>query len=239
MQKRKVIVVSDTADDFDPLQDYLAVHQIEYERQSALSSLDGNNFIDHHVIIVSSDEFNAYRNSNSITAISEFLKSTYIIAYEHSNSSNSLKMAIQNGAADYLTVPIDVELISHKIAAYYKMLTDLQDRYTQELNAITFNNLSIDPVTKQIVLKGNRLDLTHSEFNILYTLAKKPNEVFDMEFLFQMITGQKSLGDYNALMTHVSRLRKKLAKIDVKHQYIITVRNKGYKFNPFGLNSNQ
>lgn len=237
MQKRKVIVVSDTSDDFDPLQDYLADHMIEYERQSALSSLDGISSNGHQVIIVNSDEFIAYRNSKHFSDHDEFLKSTYIIAYEHSNSTNSLKKAIQNGADDYLTVPVDVELISHKIVAYYKMLTGLQNRYTQELNAITFNNLSIDPVTKQIVLRGHRLDLTHSEFNILYALAKKPYEVFDMEYLFQMITGQKSLGDYNALMTHVSRLRKKLAKIDNKHHYIVTVRNKGYKFSPIGLNS--
>lgn len=235
MQKRKVIVVSDNADDFDPLQNYLAVHDIDYERLSTLSSLE--TYCSHnHVLIVNCQDFNAYTNGKK-NAIDALLKTTYIIAYEHSNSLDALKNAIQNGAEDFMTLPVDSELFSHKIAAYFKMLSDLKESYVQDLNEVTLSNLSIDPITKQIVLKGHRLDLTQSEFNILYTLAKRPLEVFDMEFLFQMITGQKSLGDYNALMTHVSRLRKKLAKVDAKHQYIITVRNKGYKFNPVMTNS--
>ncbi len=230
MQKRKVIVVSDIEDVFDPLQNYLAAHDIDYERHNSLETLDGR-CSSNSVLIVDCEAFNAYKNGNR-DAMNNLLKTTYIIAYEHSNSLDALKNAIQNGAEDFMTLPVDNELFSHKIAAYFKMLSDFKESYVQDLNEVTYNNLSIDPLTKQIVLKGHRLDLTHSEFNILYTLAKRPLEVFDMEFLFQMITGQKSLGDYNALMTHVSRLRKKLAKVDPKHQYIITVRNKGYKFNP-------
>lgn len=230
MSKRKVIVLSADDDTFDALQNYLKVHEIYYERHEALDHLLKASEDSHPVVIINSE----YIKSETDTKITKLIKtqnqSTYIIAYEHNNCINALKNALALGADDFVTIPTDFELFSHKIAAHYKHAACLQTAYSK---AISHSNLLIDPVTKQASLKNHRLELTQSEFNILYLLAKDPNEVYQMEYLFHTITGQKSLGDYNALMTHVSRLRKKMAKIDNRHHYILTVRNKGYKFNPF------
>ena len=230
MSKRKVIVLSADDDTFDSLQTYLKAHEIYYERHDALDHLLKASEDSHPVVIISSEYIESETGNIITNRIKAQNQSTYIIAYEHNNCINGLKSAISLGADDFVTLPTDFDLFSHKIAAHYKHVACLQMAYSK---AITHSNLLIDPVSKQATLKNQKLELTQSEFNILYLLAKEPDVVFKMEHLFHTITGQKSLGDYNALMTHVSRLRKKMAKIDNKHHYILTVRNKGYKFNPF------
>jgi len=188
----------------------------------------------NHVLIANALDINlkfAMGTSEGERFNRKLFNCTYIIAYEHSNCTETLKESLLSGADDYLSFPFDPELTCLKIAAQQRHLNFLETLYQNDQTTIVYKNLTIDPFSKQIFLKSQRLDLTQSEFNILYTLAKSPNDVFNMEFLFQMITGQKSLGDYNALMTHVSRLRKKMAQIDSTDHYILTVRNKGYKFN--------
>jgi len=231
MSNSKVVAIASDSNLFDEVNTYLSDHNIDYQRydsfETYLESYDSN---DHALII---DAHSAVSNLNGECSYFDRKRfnCTYLIVYEHSNCTESIKNALKCGADDFLMLPIHPELISLKLIAQQKRIEFWANLNQSEQSTLIYNNFMIEPLSKQIVLNNYKLDLTHSEFNILYTLAKHPNDVFNMEYLFQMITGQKSLGDYNALMTHVSRLRKKIAHIDPSHHYILTVRNKGYKFN--------
>ncbi len=234
MSNRKVIVIENGTNHFSPLNQYLVLHNIDYQLYNHFSEYKDAELKDNHTLIASTTDIITHFN----TDLSDYCdykrrlyNCTYLIAYEHSNCIDSLKEAFAHGADDYVTLPAHPELLCMKLRIQHERLNYLESLYASEQGTIVYNNMSIDPFSKQIYLNGKILDLTHSEFNILYTLAKAPSEVFSMEYLFHLITGQKSLGDYNALMTHVSRLRKKLALVDPTNQYIVTVRNKGYKFN--------
>lgn len=231
MPRSKVVAISSDSSLFDEIHTYLSRHDIDYQRYDSFEAYSENYDASNHSLIVDTQ----LALDSVVKEMSLFEKNrlncTYLVVYEHSNCIQSLKRAFEYGADDYLILPIQPELVSLKLIALQKRLEFWSNLNMNEQNTIVFNNLTIEPLSKQIMLNNHKLDLTHSEFNILYTLAKNPNDVFNMEYLFQMITGQKSLGDYNALMTHVSRLRKKIAHIDPTHHYILTVRNKGYKFN--------
>jgi DNA-binding response OmpR family regulator len=234
MSNHRVIVIAQDFNYFDPLHDFLSMHDIDYQSYDTFNNYIAEHDYRNHVLIANALDINlkfAMENNEGERFNRKLYNCTYIIAYEHSNCTETLKESLLSGADDYLSFPFDPELTCLKIAAQHRHMNFLETLYQNDQTAIVYKHLTIDPFSKQIFLKSKRLDLTHSEFNILYTLAKNPNDVFNMEYLFQMITGQKSLGDYNALMTHVSRLRKKMAQIDPTHHYILTVRNKGYKFN--------
>lgn len=163
-------------------------------------------------------------------------KCTYVWVYDYDNELSRIKKCLHAAADDYLNYPIDYELLHLKHIALSRRIDLLNTHYIVEQKPLIDTELFIDTITKQVWLREKALDLTHSEFCIFYALAKNPDHIFTMEYLFHTITGQKSLGDFNALMTHISRLRKKLSRIDPEHKYILTVRNKGYKFNAFKKN---
>lgn len=234
MSNLKVIVIDYEFNHFDALHTYLAAHDIDYQHYPTFETYLTNHDFNGHILIADSKDIISKFPINENESDKNYLKlynCTYLIAYEKSNCQETLKKVLLHGADDYIIFPVLSELLFLKIRSHLKRLLFLEEFFSNEQNTIVHNNMAIDPFSKQIFMNGERMDLTQSEFNILYTLAKKPNEVFSMEYLFQLITGQKSLGDYNALMTHVSRLRKKLALIDPSHHYIVTVRNRGYKFN--------
>lgn len=155
--------------------------------------------------------------------------STYVIVYSLTENSQKLEKALDLGADDFVSYPFETNLIYLKFTNFIRRFEVLELHCNPLGGKIVIGDMSLDPILKRASIKDFQLDLTQSEFNILYTLFKKPDHIFSKDHLFQMVTGQKSYGDYNALMTHISRLRKKIYAIDPQKEYIATVRNHGYK----------
>jgi DNA-binding response OmpR family regulator len=88
-------------------------------------------------------------------------------------------------------------------------------------------DLSIDPDTYQVRLKGRPLDLTYKEFQLLLYLAERPGRVFSRSRLLQEVWGYDFFGGTRTVDVHVRRLR---AKLGAEYEAMIaTVRNVGYK----------
>lgn len=92
---------------------------------------------------------------------------------------------------------------------------------------IRVGELSIDPETFQVRLRGRPLDLTYKEFQLLSYLAQRPGHVFSRSRLLQEVWGYDFFGGTRTVDVHVRRLR---AKLGAEHEAMIaTVRNVGYK----------
>jgi len=95
---------------------------------------------------------------------------------------------------------------------------------------IRIGELSIDPETYQVRLRGRPLDLTYKEFELLRYLAQRPARVFSRSQLLQEVWGYDYFGGTRTVDVHVRRLR---AKLGPEHESLIaTVRNVGYKLEP-------
>jgi DNA-binding response OmpR family regulator len=93
---------------------------------------------------------------------------------------------------------------------------------------IRSGDLTIDEATYQARLRGNPLDLTFKEFELLKYLAQHPGRVFTRAQLLQEVWGYDYFGGTRTVDVHVRRLR---AKLGPEHEQLIgTVRNVGYKF---------
>ncbi|CDF70974.1 transcriptional regulatory protein, C-terminal domain protein [Lactobacillus acidophilus ATCC 4796] len=71
-------------------------------------------------------------------------------------------------------------------------------------------------------------NLTPKEFDLLYTMAQKPKQVFSREQLLELVWGYEYYGEERTVDAHIKKLRQKLEKVGAK--VIQTVWGVGYKF---------
>jgi DNA-binding response OmpR family regulator len=91
-------------------------------------------------------------------------------------------------------------------------------------------DLTIDPERRAVVRGGQTIDLTATEFDLLYLLARTPGRVFSRTELLDRVQGVAYEGYERTIDVHVKNLRKKLEP-DPRHpRYILTVYGAGYRF---------
>ena len=102
---------------------------------------------------------------------------------------------------------------------------------TVEQETLKFEGLEIDD-TKRLVKKNNQeVELTYTEFEILYLLASSPGRVFSKEQIYNLVWEESYSGDYDIVMSHIHNIREKIEDTSNKPVYIQTVWGVGYKFN--------
>ena len=98
--------------------------------------------------------------------------------------------------------------------------------------AANVGDLIVDEESYQVRLRGQPLDLTYKEFELLKALANAPNRVFTRELLLQDVWGYDYFGGSRTVDVHIRRLR---AKLGPEYESMIhTVRGVGYKLVPPG-----
>ena len=91
---------------------------------------------------------------------------------------------------------------------------------------VKVHNINIDPDRYEVQAEGKKVDLTFTEFGILYTLAKRPGRVFTRAQLVDAIHGGNYVVSDRAVDVQITGLRRKLGH---SGKYIETVRGVGYR----------
>lgn len=126
---------------------------------------------------------------------------------------------LDSGADDYLAKPFSVEELGARIRALLR-------RNKKDTPIVSLDGISVNYISKQVFLKGEQLSLTNKELEVLYYLMKNNNRVVERDELLDTVWGVDFQGEPRTLDTHIKSLRKKLTDKD----YILTVRNVGYRF---------
>ena len=92
-----------------------------------------------------------------------------------------------------------------------------------------FGDLQIMPDQGQVLLAGEEVHLTKTEFRLLVELASSPGRVFSREVLLERVWGYGYFGDGRLVDVHIRRLRTKIDPDPAKPKYVLTVRGLGYK----------
>ena len=90
-----------------------------------------------------------------------------------------------------------------------------------------FGELVIDPHSREVTVKGERVELTRIEFDLLETMSANPKLVFTRQQLLDKVWGPNWFGDDHVVDVHMANLRKKIDVADQK-SWVRTVRGVGY-----------
>jgi DNA-binding response OmpR family regulator len=138
---------------------------------------------------------------------------------------------LEMGADDYVVKPFSPQELVSRVRAVMRRLGREQADAESE-RALSFDGLSIDPLSRAVKAGGSEIELTAKEFDMLHLLARHPRQVFTREQLLDRVWGGAQFIDPGTVTVHVRRLREKL-ELDPSHPTrLITVWGVGYKFEP-------
>lgn len=124
-------------------------------------------------------------------------------------------------ADDYMTKPFSMPIFLRKVNA---LLRRNDNTPVKRDNVITCGDIVIDTDTMEATVKGEEIELTAREFDLLLTLAKNPGRVYTREILLDLLWDYDSLVDERIVDSHIKNLRHKMGG-----DYIETVRGRGYR----------
>jgi DNA-binding response OmpR family regulator len=126
------------------------------------------------------------------------------------------------GADDYVCKPFSYPELRGRIAALLRRA----DR-RPSTGRLRAGHLEVDPPSREVRLRGERMALSQKEFALLRTLASEPTRVFTKEELLRTIWGYRAVGSTRTLDSHACRLRHKLGVFG--DRYIVNVWGVGYR----------
>ncbi|MDT2433927.1 response regulator transcription factor [Enterococcus avium] len=130
------------------------------------------------------------------------------------------------GVDDYLTKPFDIEELLARIRVILRREERIQSLQNEPI-INQYQDLTMDVVKRTVTRDGQTIMLTQKEFDLLYELMKKPEEVFTRDELLNEVWGYDYIGQINTVDVFVRALRNKLD--DDQHPRLIqTIRGVGY-----------
>ncbi|WP_170008556.1 response regulator YycF [Bacillus fonticola] len=137
-------------------------------------------------------------------------------------------LGLELGADDYVTKPFSTRELIARVKAnlrrHQQVATNSNDSPTEiEVGAIT-----IQPEAYLVLKRGDRIELTHREFELLHYLARHIGQVMTREHLLQTVWGYDYYGDVRTVDVTIRRLREKIEDNPSHPAWIVTRRGVGY-----------
>lgn len=162
-----------------------------------------------------------------------------IIMLTARDSESDQVIGLEMGADDYVTKPFSPLTLIARIKALHRrseLTSDVQEPKQSEDTTfdIETDHFKMNLKTREAYLNGQAIEgLTPKEFDLLYTMAKKPRQVFTREQLLELVWDYQYFGDERTVDAHIKKLRQKIEKVGP--QVIQTVWGVGYKFDDAGV----
>lgn len=226
--KKKVLIIDE---------DLNVCRQIKYSLQSAttdvyyaLSVSEGiRRFMEQEYCLVIMDILLSEADGQELLKIMREAKTTPILVLSSKPGQEAKLSAYQSGAHAYLEKPYELEECLAQAEALMELYVGLKSTQNRCYTLAFGMEMVIDPERRRVTLKGQELNLTRKEFELLFCLASHAGQVLSREQLYNQIWNDEN--SYNideAVKSHIKTLRKKLTAAD--RDYIKNVWGIGYRF---------
>ena len=156
-----------------------------------------------------------------------------IIMLSAKDSEFDKVIGLEIGADDYVTKPFSNRELLARVKAHLRRTENIETAVAEE-NAsasnseITIGDLKILPDAFVAQKRGEDIELTHREFELLHHLATHMGQVMTREYLLETVWGYDYFGDVRTVDVTIRRLREKIEDIPSRPEYILTRRGVGY-----------
>ncbi|MBP3914665.1 response regulator transcription factor [Clostridium sp.] len=236
MIKNNVLVVDDDKEIVDAIDIYLRNEGINvikaYDGIEALEALMEN---DVHLILmdIMMPKMDGLRTTMKIRQE----KNIPIILISAKSEDTDKILGLNMGADDYITKPFNpLELIARVKSQLrrYTVLGNYSGQNKEETKSIiSSGGLSLNQDTKDVLVDGEGIKLTATEFGILELLLKNQGRVFSIDEIYEKVWKEPSYNAENTVAVHIRRIREKIEINPKEPKYLKVVWGIGYKIEKY------
>ncbi len=229
MSKYRVLVVDDESDMRQLVGMYLDNFGYEWGEaengKEALKKLETDHY-DFVVLDIMMPEMDGLSVCKEIRKTSDVPIIFLTAKGEEWNRVNGLRM----GADDYIVKPFSTIEFIARVKAQLRRYTYFNQNAVQVIEKkINIRGLEIDEVSRTVMLYGETINLTKTEYEILYLMAAAKNRVFTIEEIYESVWKERAYESNNTVMVHIARLRNKIEEDPKEPKFIQNVWGVGYK----------
>ena len=222
-----ILICDDEQDIVNALKIYLAnpdYHLLEaHTGQEALDALERK---DIHLVLLDI----MMPEMDGITALAKLrqVSNVPVILLTAKGEDSDKVLGLTVGADDYITKPFNPIEVSARVKSQLRRYMQLGGG-TVRPDVIRVGGIELDDKEKSVMLDGEPVALTPTEYEILKLLIQNPGQVFSPKEIYTRIWNDLPLGSENTVAVHIRHLREKLEINPAEPRYLKVVWGQGYK----------
>ncbi|MCM3398099.1 response regulator YycF [Oceanobacillus profundus] len=223
---QKILVV----DDEQPIADILKFN-LEKEGYQVIIANDGDTAIElaesENPDLILLDIMLPNKDGNEVLREVRKTKTMPVIMLTAKDSEIDKVLGLELGADDYVTKPFSNRELIARVKANLRR-QQVPDDTVKATKDIVIGDLIVHPDAYVVSRKGEQIELTHREFELLHYLARHIGQVMTREHLLETVWGYDYFGDVRTVDVTVRRLREKIEENPSNPMWIVTRRGVGY-----------
>lgn len=222
-----ILVCDDEKDIVSALRIYLTAEGYKvYEAYNGQEALEIMSKQDIHLILMDI----MMPVMDGITAMVELRKNSNVpvILLTAKSEDTDKILGLNIGADDYVTKPFNPVELQARVKSQLRRYMQLGGGSVKK-ELLTIGGIELDDRTKEVMLDGEAVSLTPTEYDILKLLMENTGKVFTPDEIYSKVWKDNPFGSVNTVAVHIRHLREKLEYNPAEPRYLKAVWGRGYK----------